>query len=662
MRLDALIGERLGRYQIEALIGRGGMAAVYRAFDPALQRSVALKVLYPQFLADADLVERFRREAVTAARLDHPNIAPIYDVGEADGLVYLAMKLLPGPSLADLLQREGRLPAARVVSIAAEIAAALEEAHREGIVHRDVKPGNVIFDRNEHAILTDFGIAKSLEAASLTESSVVIGTPDYIAPEQIDGRLAPNGQIDARADIYALGAMLYRMLSGRRPYDGSAQAVLLQHLRDNPPAPSRLAPGLPTAVDAVIARAMAKRPEERYPAASLVVQDLQAALGEVTAAGMVFPPAALRRELHTRTTTEAPIDAMEVQGIAPRAAPTPAVSEMRRLRRARPLVALATLAALVALGAFLFRFVVRAAPADGEPRVEPGGTAVTSGAGVGVPAVWPSVQPSPTVTTMPPVTATFTAVPPTSQPVPAPAAPAPTSMGGGAIAAPPPARPATPSALPGPGLPAPTKPQPAPPATKIVPPTKPPSPPPTTTTAPRPTAATTAPRPSSTSQPAACAAPLQGGFGTLWKTSQRVQAALGCPIRGEIAGPAAEQVFETGTMYWWSGNQQIYVLTGRSSGHWSVYPNTYREGEDLTVLSPPAGFYAPVRGFGKVWRDNPAVSDALGWGEGPEAGLTGVYQRFANGTMLYAFAANGHGRQIYVLYDNRAFATYPDPE
>src|SRR3712207_4547967 len=131
MRLDALIGERLGRYQVEALIGRGGMAAVYRAFDPALQRNVALKVLYPQFLADSDLVERFRREAVTAAGLDHPNIAPIYDVGDADGLVYLAMKLLPGPSLAELLQREGRLPLARVVTVAGEIAFALEEAHAQ---------------------------------------------------------------------------------------------------------------------------------------------------------------------------------------------------------------------------------------------------------------------------------------------------------------------------------------------------------------------------------------------------------------------------------------------------------------------------------------------------------------------------------------------------
>src|SRR4028119_1667119 len=135
MRLDALIGQHLGRYQIEALIGRGGMAAVYRAFDPALQRNVALKVLYPQYLADPSLIERFRREAITAASLDHPYIAPIYDVGDADGLVYLAMKLLPGPSLAELLQREGRMPLSSAAVLVAEVAAALDEAHAHGIVH-----------------------------------------------------------------------------------------------------------------------------------------------------------------------------------------------------------------------------------------------------------------------------------------------------------------------------------------------------------------------------------------------------------------------------------------------------------------------------------------------------------------------------------------------
>ncbi len=238
MHLNDLINRELGRYRVEALIGRGGMAAVYRAFDTRLQRHVALKVLYPQYLADNDIVERFRREAVTAAQLDHPHIAPIYDVGDADGMFFLTMKLLPGPSLAEVLQREQRLPPERVVKLAHEIAAALDEAHRQGIVHRDIKPGNVLLDERGHAVLTDFGIAKSLDAPGLTESSVIVGTPDYIAPEQIDPRLAPGGKIDCRADLYSLGALLYRAVTGHRPFDGPSQVVLVAHLQSDPPPPS----------------------------------------------------------------------------------------------------------------------------------------------------------------------------------------------------------------------------------------------------------------------------------------------------------------------------------------------------------------------------------------------------------------------------------------
>lgn len=304
MRLEGLIGQHLGRYQIEALIGRGGMAAVYRAVDPALQRPVALKVLYPQYLADPSLVERFRREAITAASLDHPFIAPIYDVGEADGLVYLAMKLLPGPSLAELLQREGRLPLQQVAVLTSEIASALDEAHAHGIVHRDIKPGNVLFDARGRAMLTDFGIAKSLESSSLTESSVIVGTPDYIAPEQIDPQLVPPGGLDGRADIYALGAMVYRAITGRRPFDGTAQHVLLAHLQQTPPPPSSLLPDLPPAVDAIIARALAKRPEDRYATAFEFAQDFAYATGENTEWGMVVPPTARRPDINTRTTTQ----------------------------------------------------------------------------------------------------------------------------------------------------------------------------------------------------------------------------------------------------------------------------------------------------------------------------------------------------------------------
>jgi uncharacterized protein with LGFP repeats len=159
---------------------------------------------------------------------------------------------------------------------------------------------------------------------------------------------------------------------------------------------------------------------------------------------------------------------------------------------------------------------------------------------------------------------------------------------------------------------------------------------------------------------AVCDAPLDGGFGALWRSDQGLQERLGCPIRGETAGAATEQVFENGTMYWWSGNQQIYILA--AGGGWSQYPNTYSEGEDLgEPLTPPPGLFPPERGFGKVWRTTPAIERSLGWAKAPEVPLTGVYQRFANGTMLYSWNINEHGPQIYVLLSDGSVGIYPDP-
>lgn len=672
MRLDSLIGERLGRYQIQALIGRGGMAAVYRAYDPALQRAVALKVLYPQFLADADLVERFRREAVTAAALDHPNIMPIYDVGEADGLVYLAMKLLPGPSLADLLQREGRLPLPRVVAIISEIAAALDEAHKEGVVHRDIKPGNVIFDRHERAILSDFGIAKSLEGTSMTESSVVIGTPDYIAPEQIDGRLAPEGQIDRRADVYALGAMVYRMLTGRRPFSGSGQAVLLAHLRDEAAAPSRIDPALPHQIDVVVAHAMAKQPQDRPATAGAVALELAAALDDQTAVGTVLPPAPLRRNIHTAATAPAPIAGVAATDPALPIAPPVAIDASRR-RRLRPMIALSTLAILIGLGIGLFQLATWAAdgPSANDHQALASAADVAAAAARSPTATISatlSATTGPTETTEPTMTATATPTPtllPTATFVP-PAATPTFAM----TATPPPPVVVRASTTPRPKgiVSATATPRPkvvvaatSAPTPTHVPPTAEPSPtarPAPSPTNPAPTAVPATPTPAA----AACDAPMQGGFYQIWKTQPSIRASLGCPLRAESAGQAAEQVFETGTMFWWGPTQRIYVLAGKRAGAFGVYPNTWREGEELSKLNPPAGLYGPVRGFGKVYRNYPAVQDELGWGVRPEAAVTGVYQPFEKGAMLWLPAGNGHGAQIYVLSAGGRFTLYPDPE
>ena len=632
MRLEGLIGQHLGRYQIEALIGRGGMAAVYRAFDPALQRNVALKVLYPQFLADPSLIERFRREAITAASLDHPYIAPIYDVGDADGLVYLAMKLLPGPSLAELLQREGRMPLSSAAVLVAEVAAALDEAHAHGIVHRDIKPGNVLFDARGRAMLTDFGIAKSLESSSLTETSVIVGTPDYIAPEQIDPRLAPGGQIDGRADIYALGAMLYRAITGRRPFEGSAQNVLLSHLQQEPPSPSTIVPGIPPGVDAVIGQALRKHPEDRYFTAGEFARDFAAATSDVTEIGMVVPAIAQRHDINTRTTTE--VVPVLVQVVPSR-------------RRSTIRLAIGVLASIVVLASvvlYTYWPTLGSTPSAGVGNdVLAAGTpaTVTTTLASTTPTVQEDVTAIVTETITATTTATMTAT--TTETITAtttatttfvptetvaasltaapPAPPAPTRPSATVPPLPVPAQPsATVRPLPVPAQPSATV-RPLPTSTRALPtstrtvqqtpsvearpatltPTTPPAavteepatvtPLPTSTNTAAPPPPTEAPAPTSTEPPqptiapepptdtpafAVCDAPLDGGFGTLWRGEQGLQERLGCPIRGETVGAAAEQVFENGTMYWWSGNQQIYILTAGVG--WSQYPNTYSEG------------------------------------------------------------------------------------
>lgn len=214
-KMEALIGRTLGNYQILEEIGRGGMAIVYKAVQPSLQRHVAIKVLPPQFTFDTIFVQRFQREAVAAGRLKHPNIVTIYDVGEQGGIYYIVMEYLEGVILAELIRQQGPLPLQRVAHIAQQVASALDYAHGQGFIHRDIKPGNVIVGPGDHATLTDFGIVKAAEGTTLTRTGMMIGTPQYMSPEQIQGR-----EIDYRADIYSLGIVCYEMLTGRVPFGG----------------------------------------------------------------------------------------------------------------------------------------------------------------------------------------------------------------------------------------------------------------------------------------------------------------------------------------------------------------------------------------------------------------------------------------------------------
>ena len=256
-------GELLGGCRVEAVIARGGMGVVYRAVQLDLERPVALKVITADRAGDPEFRERFERESRMAAAIDHPNVVPVYAAGEDRGALYIVMRYVAGSDLHALIKRAGPLPAARATSIVVQVAAALDAAHAAGLVHRDVKPANVLLaSAGEHAYLSDFGLMRSLDPQDpLTESGSWIGTVDFASPEQLDGE-----RVDARSDVYSLGCVLYAALTGAAPFPrGTVSATMLAHLRDPPPQPSTK--GLDAGFDRVIARALAKAPDDRYPSA-----------------------------------------------------------------------------------------------------------------------------------------------------------------------------------------------------------------------------------------------------------------------------------------------------------------------------------------------------------------------------------------------------------
>ena len=262
-RVVAAIGQQ---YDIEGEIGRGGMSVVYRARDIRLNRSVAIKVLPPELAYDPAIRTRFTREAQTSAQLSHPHIVPIYDVGERDGIAYFVMAMLTGGNLAALLAREPRQPIEEVRRIIAEIADALSYAHTRGVIHRDIKPDNILLDlHNGRSSVTDFGIARAIEAGTrLTLTGVAVGTPTYMSPEQAVG----EREVDGRTDIYSLGVVAYQMLTGRVPFTaGNSMALLLKHLNEGPPPIAELRPDTPRALREAVERALVKSPEDRWPTA-----------------------------------------------------------------------------------------------------------------------------------------------------------------------------------------------------------------------------------------------------------------------------------------------------------------------------------------------------------------------------------------------------------
>ena len=270
-----LIGRTIGGFRIVEELGRGGMAVVYKAWQDGLQRYVALKVLPSSYQHDREFVARFQQEALASAKLNHPNIVKIYDAAQVEGISYIAMEYIKGQSLDRLLaERLGPLDRQIAVSIVSQIASALDYAHQAGLVHRDVKPNNILVDPEGRAVLTDFGIAHATEGRRLTATGALIGTPEYMSPEQVEGKT-----VDARSDIYSLGLVAYSLLAGRAPFTATQpQAILYAQVHRQPTPLTELNPALPKPMEKVVLRALEKNPDRRYRTAG----EFAAALAQAT--------------------------------------------------------------------------------------------------------------------------------------------------------------------------------------------------------------------------------------------------------------------------------------------------------------------------------------------------------------------------------------------
>jgi len=379
------------RYRIEDLLGQGGMAQVYRGTDTVLGRTVAIKVLSPQYARDDAFVTRFRREAQAAAKLNHPGVVSVYDTGSDDSVHYIVMEYVAGRTLAEVLSSEGRLSPERSAEVAAQVAGALSFAHAAGLVHRDIKPGNIMLTPSGEVKVMDFGIARALSSESLTQTATVLGTASYLSPEQAQG-----SPVDARSDLYSLGVVLYEMLTGQPPFAGdSPVAVAYKHVREDPVLPTDLVPEVGEDLQAVVMKAMAKNPANRYSSAEEMKQDLERVLhGEPVVATPILPG---------EDTDELAGAAPAGTEVLPATAPPPSTGRGGGWRAA--LIALVVLALLVG-GFLLARTLAGSSPATTTP-------------GIRTPTVSPSVSPPPSSQ---PTSAQTTPSTPSPSPSPSPSA------------------------------------------------------------------------------------------------------------------------------------------------------------------------------------------------------------------------------------------------
>ncbi len=399
-------GSNLGPFRILGPPGRGGMASVYKAFEPGLDRTVAVKVLPAEYLHDPNFAERFRREAQVIAKLEHPHIVPIYAYGIDQGVPWMSMRLVPGGSLYSLLKAKEGLGHGVILKMLAGVASALDYAHAAGVIHRDVKPQNILIDEHQHVYLADFGIAKMVEGApGLTQTGMITGTPQYMAPEQ-----ALGSKIDRRADIYSLGVVAYECFTGRVPFTADTPlAVLMKHVRDPIPLPS--VSEVPEHQCTVLMKALAKAPADRWPTATGFVEAMKRA--ETTASTLQESPTLVA------TTMKSP---PPLPGAGRARTQAQAATTLMPARSSGPIVggiAVAALLALVAGGYLVFQ-AARQPPAPTpqptEAARQPG--PVSQPQPVEAPAVdTSSTTPAPATATPPPVTATPAAVSATAAPV-----------------------------------------------------------------------------------------------------------------------------------------------------------------------------------------------------------------------------------------------------
>lgn len=403
-----------GRYRLDERIGEGGMAVVYRGYDLVLNRVVAVKVLRDQYISDSNFLRRFEREAQSAARLSHPHIANVYDVGQDGHTRYIVMEYVDGPNLKELIRRQGPFSVDGAAFIIRQVAEALDYAHAHGLVHRDIKPQNILVDQNGHVKVVDFGIAKGLSDANLTEDGTGMGTVHYVSPEQARG-----AQATPASDVYATGVVLYEMLTKRLPFEADTPVgVAMQHVSANPPPPSQFNPAIPPEVEAIVLRALAKNPADRYPSAGALADALdnweRAATADSQATRVISAaPAAVERPPR-RSTAAAP------PGRAGRGAPPPPSARTQVFRDdvgcVTWLIGSAILIGLVGLVVLVFN-VGDFGFFDPSNRTTPTATATVPAA-----AASPTAEPSPTstATATTPATPSPAGTPGTATPTPSP--------------------------------------------------------------------------------------------------------------------------------------------------------------------------------------------------------------------------------------------------